>query len=426
MPSNDAHPRWQRTVHIVAATQVAVLIGFNFAFPFLPLLIQDLGVTDRGELALWTGLAIGLSGMVMAVVSPIWGLVADRFGRKTMLIRSIGAGAILTGLQAAVTNVAQLAVVRILQGALTGTQTAGWMLIAGIAPKERTGYSIGLLNTAIQVGNLAGPVLGGIAVATIGLRSSFLVGAVVLGICTVITIAFVEDVPVAPRTESRGMRGLASDIVTPFSWTSLRGPLVIGSVVQIVGSGTVALTAIYMQDLARPSWLTVELTIGLALALVALTAAIAMPLFGSWADRHDPRALLVAGLAVFGVSLVPQALIPDAVAYLALRTLTGVGIAAVTSAVAVLTRAGAPRGGEGRAFGALAAAQNLGWGVGPLVGSAFAAAAGIPALYLVGAVVAIALVPLSLSRLLFPVAQHGTPAVSEPAPLAITTATAED
>src|SRR5690242_854610 len=180
MPSN-AHPRWQRTVHIVAATQVAVLIGFNFAFPFLPLLIQELGVTDRGELALWTGLAIGLSGIVMAVVSPIWGLAADRFGRKTMLIRSIGAGAILTGLQAAVTNVAQLAVVRIFQGALTGTQTAGWMLIAGIAPKERTGYSIGLLNTAIQVGNLAGPVLGGIAVATIGLRSSFLLGAVVLG-----------------------------------------------------------------------------------------------------------------------------------------------------------------------------------------------------------------------------------------------------
>src|SRR5436853_6467167 len=98
MPS-AAHPRWERTVRIVAATQVAILIGFNFSFPFLPLLIQQLGVTDRGELALWTGLAIGTSGIAMAFASPVWGVLADRFGRKPMLVRSVAAGAVLTGIQ---------------------------------------------------------------------------------------------------------------------------------------------------------------------------------------------------------------------------------------------------------------------------------------------------------------------------------------
>lgn len=421
MPS-ASHPRWVRTVQTVAGTQVAILIGFNFAFPFLPLLVQDLGVTDRAEVALWTGLAIGTSGIAMALASPVWGLLADRFGRKAMLVRAIASGSLLLGLQAAVATVWQLAVVRILQGAFTGTQTAAAMLLASIVPKERTGFALGMLNTAVQVGNLAGPIIGGIAVATIGLRGSFVIGALVLGVCTVITIVWTDDVAVAPASSGSGVRSVARDVFTPFAWPELRGVLVIGTMVQVAWAGTVALIAIYVQDLARPSWLSLELTIGLSLALTALAAAIAMPILGTWADRHDPRVLLVVSLVVVSLSLVPQALIPDAVVFLALRLVLGAGAAGTTSAIAVLTRAGAPVGGEGRAFGALAAAQNLGWGIGPIVGASFAAIVGIPALYLAAAVITLALVPAALTRSWFapPDGARG-----EPLPI-VTTATAED
>ncbi|HEU5287546.1 MAG TPA: MFS transporter, partial [Candidatus Limnocylindria bacterium] len=389
---------------------------------FLPLLIQDLGVTDRGEVALWTGLAIGTSGMAMALASPVWGLLADRFGRKAMLVRAIASGSILLGLQAAVTSVWQLAIVRILQGAFTGTQTAAAMLLAGIVPKERTGFALGMLNTAVQVGNLAGPVLGGIAVASIGLRGSFVIGALVLGVCTVITIVWTDDVAVAPTSSGTGVRNVARDVFTPFAWPGLRGVLVIGTMVQVAWAGTIALIAIYVQDLARPSWLSLELTIGLSLALTALAAAIAMPILGAWADRHDPRALLVVSLVVVSLSLVPQALIPDAVVFLALRLVLGAGAAGTTSAIAVLTRAGAPVGGEGRAFGALAAAQNLGWGIGPIVGASFAAIVGIPALYLAAAVITLALVPAALTRSWFATPERMR---AEPLPI-VTTAPAED
>jgi DHA1 family multidrug resistance protein-like MFS transporter len=395
---HTAHPRWPRTLQAVAGTQIAVLIGFGFSFPFLPLLIQELGVTERSEVALWTGLVVGASGIAMSIAAPIWGVLADRFGRKPMLVRAIAAGSILLTVQAAVTNVWQLATLRILNGVFTGTQTAGAMLIAGIVPRERTGYALGILNTSVQMGNLAGPLIGGIAVATLGLRESFLVGGVILAISTVVTIALVEDVPVAPRISHDGARGVARDIVTPFRWTGLRGVLIVGSLVQIMSSGTVALVAIYMQDLARPTWLTLELTIGLALAIGGLAAALAMPILGGWADRHDSRVLLAASLAVLGVSLVPQALTSSAVVFLALRVLVGVGLAGTTSSIAVLTRSAAPAGGEGRAFGALAAAQNFGWGIGPLAGSAFAAAAGIPALYIVAGVALLALAPVALTH----------------------------
>jgi DHA1 family multidrug resistance protein-like MFS transporter len=385
-------PSWQGTVNIVAATQVVTLIGFNFSFPFLPLFIQELGVHDRSELALWTGVAIGGSGLTMALASPVWGLLADRFGRKAMLARSQMAGVLILAVQSAVTNVGQLVAVRIANGALTGSQTAGVMLLAGLVPRERTGFSLGLLSTAVQVGNLIGPVLGGLAVLAFGLRGSFLLGALLLAGCTLVTVLFVDEGH-RPRRDDLpvGVRGSVRDVFVPFSWAGLRGVLVAGPTFHVVLSGTAGVMAIYVQDLARPSWLSLELAVGLAFALSAVSAGIAMPLLGSRADRRDPRRQLMVSLALIAVFLVPQVIVPNVLVFLLGRLIGGFGIAGATSAIAVLTRMGARPGAEGRAFGALASAQNLGWGIGPILGSAVAAVVGIPTLYVASAAALLAL-----------------------------------
>ena len=385
--STSGHTHWLRTVQIVSLTQVAILIGFNFSFPFLPLFIQELGVRDRSELALWTGITVGSGGIAMALISPLWGHLADRLGRKSMLVRSVAAGSIVLAIQAAASSVWQLVAVRVLQGAFTGTQTAGAMLLAGVVPAQRTGFALGLLNTAVQVGNLIGPVLGGLVVVAIGLRSSFLVGGVMLAICTVVTILFVNDAP-RPARESlpTGAVEITRDLARPFAWPGLRGVLIVSGILQIVSSGTAAMLAIYVQDLARPQWLSTELAVGLSLTLGALAAAATMPFLGVWADRHDPRSLLVASLGVLAISLIPQVIFPTALVFLPLRLGVGLGLAGATSAISVLTRMGAPLGAEGRAFGTLAAVQNMGWGIGPLLGSAIAAFAGVPALYVAGSV----------------------------------------
>ncbi|HEX4743411.1 MAG TPA: MFS transporter [Candidatus Limnocylindria bacterium] len=367
-------------MRIVAISQVVTLIGFNFSYPFLPLFIQELGVTDRSELALWTGLVIGGSGIAMALASPVWGLLADRFGPKAMYVRSLGAGTLVLGLQSFVLTVPQLVAVRLANGALTGSQTAGAMLLASIVPRDRTGASLGLLSAAAQVGNLVGPVLGGVVVAAIGLRSSFLVGAALLAACAIGAALYVREggdhaLPTAPRLRAR-------EVLVPFGWPSLRGVLIVGAAVHLLNAGSAGVIAIYVQDLARPSWLTLEMAVGLVFALGAAAAAATMPLLGGRADRGDPRRQLAASLALFAVSLLPQVVLPNALAFLLARVATGVALAGVITSMAVLTRSAAPAGAEGRAFGALATVQNLGWGTGPIVGSAFAAVAGIPALYL--------------------------------------------
>jgi DHA1 family multidrug resistance protein-like MFS transporter len=390
-PTRPARPdhAWLRTTYIVAATQAVVLLGFGLALPFIPLYLQELGLRDRGEIALWTGLISGAAGLPMALFAPIWGAVGDRYGRKTMLVRAIaGAAIVLFGISL-VTDVRQLLVLRVIQGALTGTGAAAATLVATIAPRARTGFALSTVNTAMQTGNFVGPLVGGLAIAAIGFRSSFLVSAAIMAICTVVCWLWVhEPARTDPRPPiDRSRRALLGGVVrifAPLAWPELRGIMIVQLATQAAYSSTLALLPLYVQDLARPAWLSTEILVGLALAAGAVSAAVATPFLGIQADRRGPRSVLLFGVGLTALGLLPHAFAIGPVLFLALRVLLGVALAAIGAATGVLTRTAARPGSEGRAFGAATSAQMLGWGVGPLIGSAIAAAFGLPALFAVG------------------------------------------
>jgi DHA1 family multidrug resistance protein-like MFS transporter len=157
----------------------------------------------------------------------------------------------------------------------------------------------------------------------------------------------------------------------------------------------VNLLPLYLQDMQRPTWLSAELASGLSITLTAITAALSMPFFGPWTDRHGPRRLLVLSLVGSGIVLGVQALVPTVGLFLALRAVLGVWLAGVTATVAVLTKLTAPVGREGAAYGTSGSAQGLGWGLGPIVGSGVVALGGIPALYLVVGAMMLALAPVA-------------------------------
>ncbi|GAC1698832.1 MAG: MFS transporter [Candidatus Limnocylindrales bacterium] len=382
---------WLRTTYIVAAMQAVVLVGFGIALPFIPLYLQELGLHDRAEIALWTGLISGAAGLPMAFFAPIWGAVGDRYGRKSMLVRSIaGAAVVLFGISL-VTDVRQLLVLRVLQGALTGTGAAAATLVATIAPRARTGFALSTVNTAMQTGNFIGPLIGGITIAAIGFRSSFLMSAVVMAVCTVVCWLWVHEPPqTGPRPPidrtPRAVLGGIAGIFAPLAWPELRGIMTVLLATQAAYSSSLALLPLYVQDLSRPDWLSTEILVGLALAVGAVSAAIATPFLGILADRQGPRPVLLFGVGLTAVGLIPHFFPIGPVLFLALRVLLGVALAAVGAATGVLTRSAARAGSEGRAFGATTSAQMLGWGVGPLIGSAIAAALGIPALFAIGGI----------------------------------------
>src|SRR3954468_3179767 len=95
---------WRRNVYAVTAASFMGYTGFTLVMPFLPLFIGQLGVTDVGEIAMWTGASLGITPALTAVLSPAWGRLGDRFGRKIMLERSMVSFVIMMSAMAYVTR----------------------------------------------------------------------------------------------------------------------------------------------------------------------------------------------------------------------------------------------------------------------------------------------------------------------------------
>src|SRR4051812_15552983 len=248
----------------------------------------------------------GASSLTGAFASPLWGVLADRFGRKRMLLRALIAGFFCLTLMGTVTSVGQLFALRVTQGALAGSQSAASMLIARVAPSGRTGFAFGLLNTGVQLGNLAGPLAGGILLVFVGFSTTFAIAGGLLLVCVLAVTFHVADVKDVPAPREPGAHAFL-DAVRPFWWPRLR-PVLIATVVTTVAlTGTSSLLAVYVLDLARPSWMSTELAIGAAVGLGALAAAVSMPIFGGLSDRRDPRVVLVGSIIGMAVTLAPQA-----------------------------------------------------------------------------------------------------------------------
>jgi DHA1 family multidrug resistance protein-like MFS transporter len=387
---------WERTAWICAATQFITLVGFGLGLPFLPMYVQALGVTERAQVAVWSGVLSGSAALTMAILAPIWGVLSDRYGRKPMLVRAMLGGAILVFLMGFVDSVWQLLALRLLQGAITGSQAAAAALVAGATPASHAGYALGLIGTAVQVGNTFGPALGAVAVNSVGFRGSFALGGVIMLIGALMSIFWVDE-PKNPAQRPRvtSNESIWARTLGPFAWPGFRFLLLLQLGTSFCYSAAVNLLPIYLQDMDRPVWLSAELASGLSITATAITAALGMPFFGPWTDRHGPRGLLIASLAGTAVVLAIQALVPTVGLFLALRAILGIWLAGVTATMSVMTKISAPVGREGAAFGASSSAQGLGWGLGPILGSGVVALGGIPALYLVAAAMMLGLVVIA-------------------------------
>src|SRR5919201_2678544 len=358
---------WERTTWICAVTQVFTLIGFGLGLPFLPMYVQELGVTERAEIALWSGVISGSAALSMAILAPVWGVLADRYGRKPMLVRSMLGGSVVIAAMGFVGDVWQLEIVRLVQGAITGSQAAAAALVAAATPTHHVGFALGLISTAVQIGNTVGPAIGGVSVTTLGFRGSFLLGGSLLLLGGLMSLFWVDEPPKPTRTTTTTPSVWARTI-GPLEWPGFRGLLLLQLGTSFVFSASVNLLPIYLQDMRRPDWLSAELASGLSITLTAITAAFGMPFFGPWTDRRGPRGLLMLSLVGCSIVLTIQALVPTVGLFLALRGVLGVWLAGVTATLSVMTKLAAPHGREGAAFGSASSAQGLGWGLGPILG----------------------------------------------------------
>ncbi len=171
---------WRRNLYAVWFTQLFSLIGFGFGLPFIPFYIQEMGITDPVALKFWTGLLTAMPGVALAVMAPVWGYLADKFGKKLMLARAMmGAAIVLAGLGLS-RSIYAVFIFRILQGAITGTVTSSSALVATGTPVKKLSYALGFLSLSTFIGYSLGPAIGGIIAEYFGYRMSFFIGSAIL------------------------------------------------------------------------------------------------------------------------------------------------------------------------------------------------------------------------------------------------------
>ena len=169
---------YRRNLFAVTAASFIGFMGFTLVMPFLPLYFTQLGLTDVGRVAMWSGLSLGVTPALTALLSPLWGRLADRFGRKIMVERSLVSFVVLFAAMAYVSRAWQVLAIRAAQGLFAGYGSLSVAMAAESAPRDRMPSAIGLVQTAQRIGPGVGPLIGGALAGLVGLRRAFLVTAV--------------------------------------------------------------------------------------------------------------------------------------------------------------------------------------------------------------------------------------------------------
>ena len=205
---------WKQSFSALWAAEMLAIAGFSTSNPIIPLYLGELGVTDTAALNWWNGVINIAPAVALALFAPVWGSLADRYGRKLMLLRAMIGGSILMGLLAFTTAPWQVLVIKTLQGCVTGTVAAATVLTASIVPAEEAGYRLGLMQMGVYLGNSAGPLFGGVVTDVAGSRVNFVATAVMLAAAAVVVWRRVDE----DFVPSRGRSGsILKDALPDFS-----------------------------------------------------------------------------------------------------------------------------------------------------------------------------------------------------------------
>jgi MFS transporter, DHA1 family, multidrug resistance protein len=362
---------WRRTLYALWLAQLLSIIGFNLRIPFLPFFIEDLGTESFEQQALWAGFITGGGAALMAITAPIWGALADRYGRRMMVLRSMFVAAITISLMALVTSPWHLLGLRFIEGAATGTVAASTTLIATVVPKERMGYAMGMMQMAVFSGSSIGPLIGGVLADLIGFRPTFVVAGAMLFIGGLIVLFFVTENFQRPAPKSSEQR--ASEVST---WSIIIGAsmLAIMLVLLIARTGQTAtqpLAPLFMGQLGAEG--SAASLSGVALGLMGITSAISSVILGRLADRIGPRSILILAVALAGVLYFPQAGAQTPLQFILAMGLFGIALGGIMPTASAIVASLAPTERRGIIYGVTNSAMSVGAFIGPIGGTIIAA-----------------------------------------------------
>jgi DHA1 family multidrug resistance protein-like MFS transporter len=383
---------WRRILYVSFVAQTLSLIGFSFVFPFLPLYIQTLGVRGRA-VPVWSGvLSFGLS-LAMALVAPVWGTLADRYGRKPMVVRAMAGGVLTTGLLIVAPNVWVVLLLRILQGILAGSVAASQALVAAVTPREEMAFSMGLMQAAVFSGAAVGPLIGGFLDDRLGFHGTFAAGAAMLLVAALLVVFFVDERFERPAGAGSArinpyanMRGL----VASAGLLAMALVLFMAEFGNVVPAPVLPLFVPHLSGVPRVGGQPQTSTaVGLILAVAGVCAALSSWRVQRLSDRFGYRRVLIAATALAGALYVPAFFVQSVWQLVAVRAIVGFCLGAAMPTASAMVGLLTPERRRASAYSLMASATSLGIAVGPLVGGALGALYGLRPVFLTTASVLI-------------------------------------
>ncbi|HYB94589.1 MAG TPA: MFS transporter [Vicinamibacterales bacterium] len=356
-------PRQSRRNILAAAAAGGIgFTGFTLVMPFLPLYIAELGTTDVGEIAMWTGLTLGATPTVTAISAPFWGRVGDKYGTKLLVIRSLTAFILTKAAMAFVTAPWQLFALRALLGVFAGYGALTMSMAAQSAPREKMAQAIGMVQTGHRLGPAMGPVIGGLLAPWVGLRNSFLVAALFYAAALLVVLVAYQEPPRRPSAQARAGRGAFGEV--------LRLPGFLLALFVIFGLQTVdrsfgPVLPLFVQqvgvDAAR-----IPFVAGVLFSLGAVSAAFGSQLGPRLLARRTAKAVLVTGTLIAAVALAAIVIAPSVWVLGVAIVIAGTAMGAGTTTIYSVAGGLLPSHVHATGFGIMTTASLMGLAVSPI------------------------------------------------------------
>ncbi|WP_318390642.1 multidrug efflux MFS transporter [Enterobacter sp.] len=360
-------------------------LAISQILPFLPLYVAQLGVTSHEALSMWSGLTFSITFLISAIVSPMWGSLADRKGRKLMLLRASLGMAIAILLQAFATNVWQLLLLRGIMGLTSGYIPNAMALVASQVPRERSGWALSTLSTAQISGVIGGPLMGGFLADHVGLRTVFLITAILLMVSFLVTLFLIKE-GVRPKvSKAQRLSGKAVFATLPYP-TLVISLFFTTLVIQLCNGSVGPILALFIQSLA-PDSSNIAFLSGLIAAVPGVSALMAAPRLGKLGDRIGTARILMATLICAVGLFFAMSFVTTPLQLGILRFLLGFADGAMLPAVQTLLLKYSSDQVTGRIFGYNQSFMYLGNVAGPLMGATVSAMAGFRWVFAATAVV---------------------------------------
>lgn len=353
--------------------------SISLVMPFIPVYVEQLG-TPKNQIELFSGLAISVTAFAAAIVAPIWGNLADRKGRKIMMIRAAAGMTITMGSLAFVPNVYWLLIMRFFNGVLSGYIPNATAMIASQAPREKSGWALGTLSTGAIAGNLIGPSMGGALAQWFGMENVFIITGIVLLITTLLTIFMVkEEFHPVEKSEMVSIKELFSKMDNV---SILIGLFVTTLILQLGVTSISPILTLYIRSLSGDSGNILFIS-GLIVSVAGVSAVISSPTLGKLGDKIGNHKVLLAGLVLSFFCFIPMAFVKTPFQLGVLRFILGFSTGALMPSINTLIGKITPDEGVSRIYSYNQMFSNFGQVLGPMVGSTVAHSMGYSSVFIV-------------------------------------------